>query len=195
MFVARTPDARGEPLPARRWLRAVRIAAITFALSPVSCGYSAFTRAMRDGYGVDAASLREVQFYMGDRCVLERQVNQSTGEVVHGRLEVRSGSAIDVVRVPRHTPGLLEFPTPDGLAVSFAPGTFFYFGPDPRQGPGSPYYLLGRYDRTTRRFMVLHAGVEYALVSPEPCALVVRKHESRSRSRDRTTLRGRRLGE
>ncbi len=173
------------------WARLVLLA----ALGTVGCGRATFTQAMREGYGVDDARLHEVQFYMGSRCVLERQVNQATGEVVHGRLQVRSGRAIDVVRIPRHTPGVVEFPIPDGLAVSFAPGTFFYFGPDPRRGPHSPYFLLGRYDRPTRRFLVLHAGVEYELVSKKPCELVVHKRETRSRSRERTTLPGRRLGE
>ncbi len=195
-------EPRPEPTPsptARRPARgrAIRplLLALLASLGATGCGFAPFTQAMRDGYGVDEARLGEVQFFMGSKCVLERQINQASGEIVHGRLRVRSGSAIDVVRIPRHTPGVLEFPTPDGLAVSFAPGTFFYFGPDPRRCPDSPYYLLGRYDRSTRRFLVLHAGVEYVLRSPEPCELVVRKRETRSRSRERTTLPGRRLGE
>lgn len=159
------------------------------------CGGTVFTQAMRQDFGADDARLREVQFFLGNRCVLERQVNQATGEIARGRLEIRSGVAVDVVRIPKRTPGVLEFALPEQLAVSFAPGTFFYFGPDPRRGPGAPYSLLGRYDRASRRFLVLHGGAEYALVSSKPCQLEVRRREKRVRSRARTTLPGRRLGE
>ncbi|MBN2197259.1 MAG: hypothetical protein JW751_30940 [Polyangiaceae bacterium] len=169
--------------------------ALLTSLITTGCGYGAFTQAMRQSYGMDDARLREVQFFMSHRCVLERTVNESTGEVARGRLEIRSGVAIDVVRIPKRTPGVLEFALPDQLAVSFAPGSRFFFGPDPRAGPGAPYSLLGKYDRVSHRFLVLHGGAEYALVSKKPCQLVVHRRETRSRSRDRTTLPGRRLGE
>ncbi len=174
----------------------MRLAAtVVLAWLSVGCGYAPFTQALRGPGGLDDERLRHVQFYMNEKCVFERQVNTLSGEVARGRLEMREGRAIDVVRVPKHTPGVVEAVWPDQLSVSFAPGTWFYFGMRRREGAGSRYYLLGRFDEQTRRFAVDYGGQVYYQTSEDICYLEVRRSVQRSRAKDRTTLRGRRVGE
>jgi hypothetical protein len=168
---------------------------MVLALVSVGCGYAPFTHSLRGPGGLDDQRLQAVQFYMNDKCVFERQVNTLSGEVAHGRLEMRQGRAIDVVRVPKHTPGVVEAVWPDQLSVSFAAGTWFYFGMRSEEGAGSKYYLLGRFDQRSKRFAVSYAGQEYYQTSEGVCYLEVRRKLQRSKAKDRTTLRGRRIGE
>jgi hypothetical protein len=161
----------------------------------MGCGYAPFTHSLRGPGALEDERLRSVQFYMNEKCVFERQVNTVSGEVARGKLEMREGRAIDVVRVPKHTPGVVEAVWPDKLSVSFAPGTWFYFGMRPGEGPNSKYYLLGRFDQRTRRFAVSYAGHEYFQTTDEVCYLEVRRSVRKSKGKDRTTLRGRRVGE
>jgi hypothetical protein len=176
----------------------MRSVLVTFLLAGAfcsGCGYAPFTHSLRGPGALDDERLRAVQFYMSDKCVFERRVNTMSGEVAHGKLEMRQGRAIDVVRVPKHTPGVVEAVWPDKLSVSFEPGTWFYFGTRPNEGPNSKYYLLGRFDGRSRRFAVMYAGLEYYQTTDDVCYLEVRRSLSRSKAKEKTTLRGRRLGE
>jgi len=168
---------------------------VAVGLVLVGCGYAPFTQSLRGPGALDDQTLQSVQFYMNDKCIFERQVNTVSGEVARGKLEMREGRAIDVVRVPKHTPGVVEAVWPDKLSVSFAPGTWFYFGMRANDGAGSKYYLLGRFDQRTKRFAVSYGGQEYYQTTEDVCYLEVRRSLQRSKARDKTTLRGRRIGE
>ena len=168
---------------------------LALGLACGGCGYAPLTHGMRAQSGLDDAGLKQVQFYMNEKCVFERQVNTLSGEVARGKVEMREGRAIDVVRVPKHTPGVVEGVWPDKISVSFAPGSWFYFGTRPDEGSLSKYYLLGRFDRESKRFAVIYGNQEYYQTTENLCYLEVRRSLQKSKAKDKTTLRGRRVGE
>jgi hypothetical protein len=174
------------------WLATLVLGAALAACAP---RYGTFTHGMRTAYGVDDARLRAVQFYTSTSCSFERQIDTRSGEVARGAVRMRSGRAIDVVRIPRHTPGVVEQVGAGAIGVSFAAGNTLDFGVRLEEGPASRYYLLGRYDPLARLYVVRIAGQDYYQTSKAPCTLSVRRSRERSHERRRRTLPGRRLDE
>lgn len=110
----------------------------------ISCkNYTPFTKALYEQHGWSDEELHRIQFYLSDPITLRRELTGASGEIIHGDIKVIDGRKVEVVTIPKKTPGVLEF-TRDGdqLAIRFEDGheRYLMFGPNPRYG--HKYMLL-----------------------------------------------------
>ena len=123
----------------------MRALILFFALVTLaSCSnLSPFTKSMYDKYQWSENELRRIQFYLSDDIVLKRQLSTGTKEIVNGDIKIINGKKVEVVTIPKGTPGVMEF-TPDKkrIAVRFEEGgeRYLMFGPNPKFG--GKYMLL-----------------------------------------------------
>ena len=98
---------------------------------------------MYDQYNWSEDELQRIQFYLSDDIVLKRELVSGTKEIINGDIKIIDGKKIEVVKIPKGTPGIMEF-TQDkkSLAVRFEEGgeRYLMFGPNPKYG--GRYMLL-----------------------------------------------------
>ena len=128
-----------------------------------------FTDAMRLRYQLEDKQLRELQFYLSDRIVLERVAEKGDGRVDRGRLVVRSGTVIHQILVRRGTPGVIEAlndigDSRDGHAieVSFEPGAPLRFS---AAKAGGTYSLVDPIQRGSFADLLASFGKRRTLVA------------------------------
>ena len=98
---------------------------------------------MYDRYDWTEDELSRIQFYLSDDVVLKRELVSGTKEIINGDVKIIDGKQVEVITIPKGTPGVLEF-TPDKkrMAVRFEEGgeRYLMFGPNPKYG--GKYMLL-----------------------------------------------------
>ncbi len=90
---------------------------------------------MYDQYNWSEEELKRIQFYLSDDIVLKRQLTSGTQEIINGDVKIINGKEVEVVTIPKGTPGVMEF-TPDKkrFAIRFEEGgdRYLMFGPNPK---------------------------------------------------------------
>src|SRR5579863_1873872 len=121
------------------------------ALSLFSCGssrktsdknrYVPFTRELKQRLERDNIDLRQVQFYVDQKVVMSRYVDNEKVQVTSGVVKFDNGKYVNEVVVPSFTPGVCEQVINDRLLISFEKGNndlAFGLG----NGYSSDYYVL-----------------------------------------------------
>ncbi len=115
-----------------------------FVLLLSSCSnLSPFTKSMYQQYDWSNDELQRIQFYLSDDIILKRGLSSGTQEIINGDVKIIDGKRVEVVKIPKGTPGVLEFkPDRQRMAIRFEEGgeRYLIFGPNPKYG--GKYMLL-----------------------------------------------------
>ena len=115
---------------------------VIFGLSMTSCSSSRisranlvpFTKDLRTKLERENIDLKEVQFYIDQRLILDRNLGDQKVQVTSGVVKLENGKYINQVIVPAFTPGVCENVEGDRLMISFEKGNN-----NLPFGPGSGY--------------------------------------------------------
>lgn len=124
---------------------------------------SPFTRNVYEKSNLSDDALKKVQFYLSDNLVLTRDIEEGgTAQVLGGKITMKNGRKVEVVRFDRGTPGVfLLRPEDDHFAISFESGDdarFLIFGPNPKM---EGRYVLLASEWKNRRGKVTYAGEKF----------------------------------
>ncbi|HXB91717.1 MAG TPA: hypothetical protein VNU72_05490 [Puia sp.] len=115
-----------------------------------SCGsskkmsnYTPFTRDLKQKLDVDNIDLKEIQFYVDQKIVLNRNLGSQDITVKNGVVKQSNGKYINEVVIPSLTPGICTGTDFDRLLVSFEKGnSYLAFGPGSANNANN-YVLYG----------------------------------------------------
>jgi hypothetical protein len=163
------------------------------------------------GNATSTHSPGELQYFLSERIVLEREVTSRHDELARGRVIARRGRWVERVIVHRGTPGIAVDWGPDWVAISFEKGTRLHFdlvengaanrpGVD-REPAGlfgedlpSSYYQLRTIEDDAIGSAVEFDGKRYAPTLGSGAArLKIRRLSWTESHRSRRVLRGRRV--
>lgn len=188
------------------------------------CSHVTFTQPMREAYelgvvpdaegeagvGEPGRAPDDLQYFVSERVVLEREISSRSEALAKGRIVVRKGRILQRVIIRRGTPGVAVDWGPDWVAVSFEKGTRLHFdlvdsakddGPGYERAPASiagddlpsSYYQL-RSDPQGGTHHVQFDGREYvAIGGTRNAKLEVQRFAVTKKRRARRVLRGRRV--
>lgn len=142
-----------------------------------------------------ARSPDQLQYFVSERLVLQREATSRDGAVAQGRLKVRRGRFVEQVVVRRRTPGIAVDWGDDWVAVSFEADSAIVFGLDDTQGAidSDVYHLRARRDPEGGPTTVTMRGEQYEVRSGHGARLMVRRDSRTKRERRRRVMRGRTL--
>lgn len=118
-----------------------RILALTLGLATLtllySCGssnklsnYTPFTRDLKQKLEIQNIDLKEVQFYVDQKLILNRNLGAQDVSVKNGVVKLSNGKYINEVVIPSLTPGICMGTDNDKVLVSFEKGnSYLAFGP------------------------------------------------------------------
>jgi hypothetical protein len=163
-------------------------AACATASSPESVP---FTHDMIKRYNITNDTATSIQFYTGEDCTLEREIIDREGLVARGELVYRDDKTVEIVYIPKGTPGIGTAATENSVQVSFERGTFLNFGP-PTGAPlgAGVVYELQITPKDGDPSCVLYDGNCYQQTSPGICHLKVSARNLKSDVRNPRTLPG-----
>ncbi len=141
-----------------------------------------------------ARSPDQLQYFVSERLVLQREANSRDGAVTQGRIKVRRGRYVEQVVVPRKTPGVAVDWGDDWVAVSFEADSAIIFAIDGHDGTpkdGDVYHLRTRRDPAGGPTMISMRGEQYEVRHGHNARLMVRRESKTKRSRRRRVMRGR----
>jgi len=170
--------------------------ALLLAASTIACaGYVPFTQGIRemDGRSLSDDEMRGLQFYLSGGLEIRRELASADRSVVRGRLESEQGRFVDVVEVPKGTPGVVTFFYSESrILVSFEEGaTGFIFGPVARSE--EPYCLLG--NPVEGGWEVDFDGLRYRIDLETAHCLEIDQESLSTLEENRRVLGGRRINE
>ncbi len=141
-----------------------------------------------------ARSPDQLQYFVSERLVLQREATSRDGAVMQGKIKVRRGRFVEQVVVPRKTPGIAVDWGEDWVAISFEADSALVFAIDGRDGTpkGSDvYHLRIRPDAEGGPTTVSLRGQAYQVRQGHNARLMVRRDTKTKRSRRRRIMRGR----
>ncbi len=106
-----------------------------FTLNSCSSRLSHFTQDLYKEQNWTEEDLKKIQFYVSKDIKLKRQLTGGSSEIVSGKIKVENGRKVEVVVIPKGTPGVFVFsPKEERLGISFEDSDkrFLMFGPSPR---------------------------------------------------------------
>lgn len=132
-----------------------------------SCGptLSPFTQQLYEDNNWSTTELQQIQFYLSDDIVLQREFAGGSSEIIQGEIRMVNGRQVEQVTFRRGTPGVFVFsPKQNRFAVSFEGGDdrFLMFGPSPKAR--YRYVLMAR-DWNHREGIVTYAGKKWRVDS------------------------------
>lgn len=161
--------------------------------------------------GPPARAPAELQYFVSERIVLEREASSRHDRLARGRIVVRNGRLVERVIIRRGTPGVAVDWGPDWIAVSFEEGTRLVFdlvqesemlaagrdhapaGPDEQKPPITSYRLRTR-KLPDRPLTVTFDGAQYEPAgATSEARLLVRRNAWTSHRYTRRVLPGRRI--
>ncbi|GGB22357.1 hypothetical protein [Puia dinghuensis] len=158
-------------------------------------GYVPFTRDLKARLDRDNIDLKQVQFYIDQKLILNRNLGDVKVEVHSGVVKMENGKYINEVIIPALTPGVCDATDGDRLMISFEKGNN-----DLAFGPGSGYtinqYVLYGTNWRNGTTMVTYDANKYqarcgSCSDVAQATLVVRKSELDKWDKKSRTLRGR----
>lgn len=138
--------------------------------------------------------LQRIQFYTSEDIKLQRKATSGSTKIEGGKIEVINGEKMEVIRIPKGTPGVVEYASGNDnrLGISFElGGRYIMFGPNPSKG--NRYYLLAS-DWKNNIGKVTYDGNIY-FTSPESGTsyLLVDMRKLRVVSKKERELKGRKI--
>jgi hypothetical protein len=158
-------------------------------------GYVPFTRDLRQKLEKDNIDLKQVQFYVDQKLILNRNLGDQKVEVHSGVVKLENGKYINEVIVPALTPGVCDALEGDRLLISFEKGNN-----DLAFGPGSGYtfneYVLYGTEWKNGTALVTYDSNKYrarcgSCADVASATLVIRKSELDKWDKKTRTLKGR----
>lgn len=135
----------------------------------------------------------ELQYFVSDRLVLQREVTSRDDSVTQGRIRVRKGRFIERVVVRRGTPGVATTWGDDWVEISFEEGSALRFDLGATQhGEASDIYSLHTADAEGPPKVRL-GEQEYEVHRGATARLRVRKNDRTKKKKRRHVLRGRKI--
>ncbi len=163
-------------------------------LAACSPKLSPFTQDLYEELALGEEELRRIQFYLSRDLTLVRELRKGEAQVSGGKIKVVEGRRVEVVRIPRGTPGVYVFsPKSNRFAISFEEGDdrYLMFGPNPKAG-GRFVLLASEWKR--RRGWVTYGGKRYEVEGEEAWAhLLVDLKKIRKVAVQARTVKGRRV--
>ncbi len=111
----------------------------------MSKAYVPFTSQMKQRLERDSIDIKKVQFYIDQKLILSRYLDNEKAEVHSGKVRLENGKYINEVIIPPFTPGVCEDIQSGNLMISFEKGSSdlgFGFG----SGYTANTYVLYGYD-------------------------------------------------
>lgn len=206
-----------------------RLSAVLLSLSMLTTSGCAhriwFTQPVREGFELGVTpepdgeaglsepgrAPSELQYFVSERIVLQREARSRNEAITHGRILVRRGRYVEEVLIRKGTPGVAVDWGPDWVAVSFEKGTQLIFdlvqpdddAPGTNRAPAgfvgedlpSTYYQLRtRPDENGEGAFIEIRGKSYAATkSTARARLKVKRHSWTRHKRTRRVMRGRRI--
>lgn len=160
--------------------------------------YVPFTRDLKQKLERDNIDLKQVQFYVDQKIILNRNMGDQKLEVHSGVVKMENGKYINEVIIPQLTPGLCDAVENDKLMISFEKGNNdLAFGP----GSGSHFndYVLYGTNWMNGTTMVDYDSNKFrarcgTCSDVASALLVIRKKELDRWDRKSRTLKGRTVG-
>lgn len=110
-------------------------------LSSCSESLSPYTSSVQKSANLGETELKQIQFYLSDDIVLQRNLGSSETTISGGELKVVNGKQVEEVRIAAGTPGVVIGMEGNMLLVSFdTDGSFLRFGPN--AGIGGRYTVM-----------------------------------------------------
>lgn len=134
---------------------------------------SPFTKSMYEKYNWSNEELQRIQFYLSDQVVLRRELSGGTKEIINGDVKIIDGKEVEVITIPKGTPGVLEFsPDKKRFAVRFEEGgeRYLMFGPNPKYS-GKYMLLASEWSRAAGK--VTYEGNTYQAVDNSQLATLM----------------------
>jgi hypothetical protein len=170
-----------------------------------SCGsskklssYVPFTRDLRQKLEKENIDLKQVQFYVDQKLILNRNLGDQKLVVTSGVVKMENGKYVNEVIIPSLTPGICEDVNSDKLMISFEKGNN-----NLAFGPGSGYtfneYVLYGTEWKNGTALVDYDSNKFrarcgACSDVASATLVIRKKELDKWERKSRTLKGRTIG-
>lgn len=121
-----------------------------------------FTKSLYESHNWTERDLNRIQFYLSDDIVLRRELTGGQQEIINGDVKIIDGRRVEIVRIPKGTPGVMEFSPDedDRIAVRFEEGgnRYLMFGPNPKFGGN---YMLLASEWTVNSGKVTYEGIAY----------------------------------
>lgn len=161
-------------------------------------GYVPFTRDLRQKLEKENIDLKQVQFYVDQKLILNRNLGDVKVEVHSGVVKLENGKYINEVIIPSLTPGVCDATEGDKLMISFEKGNN-----DLAFGPGSGYtfneYVLYGTEWKNGTTLVTYDSNKYrarcgSCSDVASATLVIRKRELDRMERKSRILKGRTVG-
>ena len=139
----------------------------------------------------------ELQYFVSDRLVLQREVTSRDDTLAHGRIRVRRGRYIEQIVVRRGTPGVAVKWNDSSIDISFEEGTSLTFdlGPQEEGTHTQDIYRLHGTKNEQGQLEVAVDGKMYTVRSGSRARLRVRREDKLKRKTARRVMRGRRISE
>ncbi len=93
---------------------------------------SPFTQTLIQEYQFDDEALKQIQFYLSDDIVLQRELRQGESTIDQGKISIKNGRRMEELVFRKGTPGVYVFsPGNQRLAISFERNAdqYLIFGP------------------------------------------------------------------
>jgi len=125
-----------------------RNSALFFSVSLVlvACGSSRtyFTSNIRSRVESNQVPLEKIQFYADRDIVLRRDLETGETRVNAGVVKIENGHSVNIVTLPKNTPGICTVVKNNVVGISFEPGENHYlnFGKTKNAQPNDPYRIL-----------------------------------------------------
>lgn len=172
------------------------IVALLFLMS--SCGPTLrpFTKTLQEDNEWSSEELKQIQFYLSENIVLNREASGGTSEIVGGEIKVIEGKEVEQVVIKKGTPGIFLFsPKDDRFAVGFDSNSddlYLIFGPNPKAA--NRYVLLGS-SWKRKRGKVTYGGKKWDVNASSAWAtLMVDLKKIKKTSVNKSTAKGRKVG-
>jgi hypothetical protein len=160
--------------------------------------YVPFTRDLQQKLEKDNVDLKQVQFYVDQKLILSRNVDNEKVVVTSGVVKLENGKYINEVVIPSLTPGLCEQVTDNKLMISFEKGNnLLAFGLG--SGPSYDDYVLYGTQWKNGTALVDYDASKFrarcgTCSDVASTTLVIRKKEKERLERKSRTLKGRTVG-
>src|ERR1700722_15638554 len=161
--------------------------------------YVPFTRDLRQKLEKENIDLKQVQFYVDQKLILNRNLGDQKVVVTSGVVKLENGKYVNEVIIPSLTPGICESTDNDKLMISFEKGNN-----NLAFGPGSGYthndYVLYGTEWKNGTAAVTYDSNKFrascgSCTDVASATLVIRKSELDKMERKIRTLKGRTVGD
>ncbi|MEM7153890.1 MAG: hypothetical protein AAF799_13660 [Myxococcota bacterium] len=139
----------------------------------------------------------ELQYFVSDRLVLQREVTSRDDSLAHGRIRVRRGRYIEQIVIRQGTPGVAVKWDEKSIDISFEEGTSITFNLGPEEEgthPQDVYRLHGTRNERGELEVAIE-GKSYRVRAGHRARLRVRRDDKLKRTTKRRVMHGRKISE